>query len=234
MSGAGKTSGGKKAARPPRLLKDVSRAPYGRRALIAAAAELFAARGYEGASLHDICKMAGTNVALVKYHFGSKAGLYEAVAKDAYEERLSAFLDIARDVRDAAGWQAAVRAWIRKAVEIAGNPESPHNYVARIVAREFADPSPLHATITSRFYQPLRDAFARLIRMAVTTDGSDLDDLQTRLWSAALGAVCFSHAAVRPNWAEIYAPRGVTRRAWAEAEVDWMCRLVFARLTYRG
>ena len=78
------------------------------------------------------------------------------------------------------------------------------------------------------------DAFARLIRMAVTTDGSDLDDLQTRLWSAALGAVCFSHAAVRPNWAEIYAPRGVTRHAWAEAEVDWMCRLVFARLTYRG
>jgi AcrR family transcriptional regulator len=222
------------AAKPPRLMKDVSREPYGRRALIASAAEIFSERGYEAASLHDICAIAGTNVALVMYHFGSKEGLYEAVAEAVYEKNLSGFLDIAKNVHDAASWQAAIREWISKVIEITGNPDSPRNFVARIVAREFAEPSPLHDKVAKRFYQPLRDEFAKLVRMAVTTDGSSLDDLQTRLWNAAIGAVCFSHAAVRPSWCEIYAPKGVSREEWAKAEVEWMCQLVFAQLKYNG
>jgi AcrR family transcriptional regulator len=170
----------------------------------------------------------------VKYHFGSKEGLYEAVAEAVYEKNLSGFLDIAKNVHDAASWQAAIREWISKVIEITGNPDSPRNFVARIVAREFAEPSPLHDKVAKRFYQPLRDEFAKLVRMAVTTDGSSLDDLQTRLWNAAIGAVCFSHAAVRPSWCEIYAPKGVSREEWAKAEVEWMCQLVFAQLKYNG
>ena len=225
----------KAAAKPPRLLKDASREPYGRRALLAAATELFAAGGYEGASLHDICALAGTNIALVKYHFGSKEGLYEAVVEAVYEERLSGFLDIAKGVHDAATWQAAVHEWFERIIDITGNPDSPRNIAARIGAREFASPSPLHRKVMRRFYQPLRDAFAALVQMAVSVeDGTPLDELQTRLWNSALGAVSFSHAVAASSWSELYAPKGVTHREWAAAEVDWLCRLVFSQLKYRG
>lgn len=215
-------------------LWDISREPYGRRALIAAAAEIFSERGYEAASVHEICKLAGTNVALVKYHFGSKEGLYEAVVEAVYEEKLSGFVDLVKDVRDAASWQAAMREWIRRFVEITGNPDSPRNFVARIVSREFATPSPLHDKIKARFYVPLREAFAKLVRMAFPESLEPADEIRIGLWSSALGALCFSHTAVRPSWAEIYCPPDISRSDWADAEVEWMCRLVFSQLSYRG
>ncbi len=50
-----------------------------RAALLKAGGELFAAKGYEGTSVKDICEKAGVNVSLVSYHFEGKEGLYKAV-----------------------------------------------------------------------------------------------------------------------------------------------------------
>ncbi|MFQ5890636.1 MAG: TetR/AcrR family transcriptional regulator [Gemmatimonadota bacterium] len=47
--------------------------------LLRAALELFARRGYDGASLRSITARAESNLGAVAYHYGSKSGLYEAV-----------------------------------------------------------------------------------------------------------------------------------------------------------
>lgn len=47
--------------------------------LLAAATETFAEQGYEGASVRSITRRAGANLGAITYHFGSKAGLFEAV-----------------------------------------------------------------------------------------------------------------------------------------------------------
>ncbi len=61
-------------------------------ALIEAASALFAERGFEGVSLREITGRAGANVASVKYYFGSREGLIDAVvgrmAWPVNEERL--------------------------------------------------------------------------------------------------------------------------------------------------
>ena len=51
-----------------------------RQRLLQAAGQLFAEKGYEGASVRDICKKAQANFAAVNYHFHDKERLYiEAV-----------------------------------------------------------------------------------------------------------------------------------------------------------
>ncbi|MFI0981604.1 TetR/AcrR family transcriptional regulator [Streptomyces sp. NPDC021093] len=54
--------------------------PETREKLIRAAEEIFAAQGVDGAQLRDVVKLAGqSNPSAVQYHFGSRAGLLDAV-----------------------------------------------------------------------------------------------------------------------------------------------------------
>ncbi|GBF74152.1 TetR family transcriptional regulator [Paenibacillus sp. 598K] len=47
--------------------------------ILLAARRLFAAQGFDGTSVRQICEEAGANVALVSYHFGGKENLFNAV-----------------------------------------------------------------------------------------------------------------------------------------------------------
>ena len=52
--------------------------------LIAAATPLFAKKGLNGVSVRELAKSGGTNVSMISYHFGGKAGLYEAVLREVF------------------------------------------------------------------------------------------------------------------------------------------------------
>jgi len=49
--------------------------------IMEAAQALFAAQGFEGTSVRDICQHAGVNIAMVNYYFGSKEGLFEKMVE---------------------------------------------------------------------------------------------------------------------------------------------------------
>jgi AcrR family transcriptional regulator len=53
--------------------------PGTRQAVLGAARQLFAERGYDGASVRDIAAAAGVDPALVHHYFGTKQGLFLAV-----------------------------------------------------------------------------------------------------------------------------------------------------------
>lgn len=80
-----------------------------------AGSALFAAHGYEGASVELIAEKAGVNKAMINYHFGGKRGLHTAIMASTFEEvgqavsalaaagapapvLLEAFLDIVTEV----------------------------------------------------------------------------------------------------------------------------------------
>src|ERR1700720_983492 len=50
-----------------------------REKLLEVAEHVFADRGYQAATIREICVRAGANVAAVNYHFGDKLGLYTEV-----------------------------------------------------------------------------------------------------------------------------------------------------------
>jgi TetR/AcrR family transcriptional regulator len=70
-----------------------------RAALLDAALEEFAARGFAGARVRDIARRAGVSKDLVAYHFGGKDGLYLAV-QQAWLRREDGFADPALPLAD--------------------------------------------------------------------------------------------------------------------------------------
>lgn len=56
-----------------------------RAALLGAARGIFAERGFHGASVRQIAGQARVSPALVAYHFGDKAGLYQAMLAEAMD-----------------------------------------------------------------------------------------------------------------------------------------------------
>ncbi|MCP5055510.1 MAG: TetR/AcrR family transcriptional regulator [bacterium] len=82
-----------------------------RLAILEAAEQVFAERGFAGASLRDLADAAGVTRSLIHHHFGSKEDLWLAVADHLfadYGERQSEIL--ARPSLDIAGFEESARA----------------------------------------------------------------------------------------------------------------------------
>jgi TetR/AcrR family transcriptional regulator len=103
--------------------------------LLAAATDMFAQRGYHNASLRDIAKTSGVAYQLVRYHFGSKAGLWAATLVYLLDQRYEAVRASRFDPRGDLVVQ--LRAWLRRSMFFA--VEEPR--LRRILTREYLENS---------------------------------------------------------------------------------------------
>jgi AcrR family transcriptional regulator len=136
--------------------------------LLEAAAELFAARGYERTTIRDIALRAGANVAAGHYHFGSKQDLYLEVARAQFGEvsaRLAARGSAPTDAELARAPRAELERMLAVRIEtmlefLLGPPPSPHG---AIMQREMCDPSDALPLIVRDFVLPQKEATARVV-----------------------------------------------------------------------
>jgi AcrR family transcriptional regulator len=134
-----------------------------RERLIDAAGQAFAERGFEGASVRDICGVAGANVASVNYHFGDKQSLYVACLERAQCSEASQTLHAADPTLSP---EARLHAFIRGMLAAQGDPGRPpwHN---ALMLREMAHPTAAAAEVLERYIRPLADALREIIEQIV-------------------------------------------------------------------
>jgi len=101
--------------------------------LLDAAVQLFAQKGYDGATLKEIADRARANVALISYHFGGKEGLYREILESLVQDRLSATERMLRPVSSEEEFKIHLKLFIEELIQ--AHFKSP--YLMKIVHRDF-------------------------------------------------------------------------------------------------
>jgi AcrR family transcriptional regulator len=124
-----------------------------RERLLQAATRLFADNGYRGASVRDICNLAGANPGAVSYHFGGKRQLYRSVLRKA----AAGLADMGRSEDDNTGDRESLSvldALLRVLARMQSDDAS-----TRLLLRDLADGG---TVAVESLTPPLRTAFEQL------------------------------------------------------------------------
>jgi AcrR family transcriptional regulator len=133
------------------------RAGEARDALLAAAHELMAEKGYPRVTVREVAERAGVQPGLVNYHFGGKTGLLRSVVGSVSEEMLGR---VQRAVDAAGSTEERTRALVHGIVEaITAAPYAPRLIVEQIL---FADADVVEEFV-ERFARPNLTAILALL-----------------------------------------------------------------------
>jgi AcrR family transcriptional regulator len=159
-----------------------SRSGKTRDVLVRSAIEVFGRAGYDAASTRAIADRAGTNQALISYHFGGKKGLYLAVFEYIGVEMRQVLDPVAKEVTIAiqalppgsAGQRELVVPLLCQILdgllEVMARPESES--WARIILREQQDPTEAFDLIWDFFVRKMLGLVTHLVAIGTGMDES--------------------------------------------------------------
>ena len=132
-----------------------------REKLIDAAGQVFAERGYRAATIREICRLAGANVAAVNYTFGDKMGLYTEVLRHSVRAAgqaaaMSAALDTSLSPED------TIRGVIRARLMSLCKENRPDWHI-RLVMHEFSHPTPAMGRVVDEGMRPIYDRVRKAV-----------------------------------------------------------------------
>lgn len=125
-----------------------------RERLLRAAAAILAEKGYEAATVRDICKRAGANIAAVNYHFGGKERLYATVLAH-FEQRAQKMFPLDEGLPADPTPEERLRAFIRAMLRrMLADGDPIHAAHAKLLMLEILDPTPALDTIVETYMTP--------------------------------------------------------------------------------
>lgn len=129
--------------------------------LLQAAGEVFAAQGFQAATVREICARVDANVAAVNYHFGDKAGLYIEVLRRAING--DAEIPLPPDPEE------ALRIFIWRMLSRTSLTDQSSLHF-RIMAHEMARPTPALAQVTAEVIAPKFQQLRRVLGAILELD----------------------------------------------------------------
>lgn len=173
--------------------------------LLDVAGRVFAERGFADATSKEICERAGTPMASVNYHFGSREALYEAALVEAHKHvvGLDELTSLAQAPSDP---KAQLRAVLTRLVSLATNAEKPWGFL--LMLREVLAPSPAVPALIEQAVRPKAAFMLGLVAQALGMKPGD---------AAVQRAVLFT---VLPCIAMMIAPRQIQAAVLPAATTD--------------
>lgn len=160
-----------------------------RRKLLLAGGELFARKGFQGATIRGICAAAGVNVAAAHYHFGGKRQLYEAVLDIADQEAMGRQpLQSEQDGDAVVIPEERLHLFIR-ATLLRMFTKGSHAWHMQLIAREMAEPTEMFENYIKRSIVPRNAQLREIIAVFM---GLDPDDQEVRLCAHCVVFQCRS------------------------------------------
>ena len=128
--------------------------------LIEAAGHVFAERGYRAATIREICRRAGANVAAVNYTFGDKMGLYTEVLRHSVRAAQTAAMSAALD--SSLSPEDTIRGVIRARLMSLCQEARPDWHI-RLVMHEFSHPTPAMGRVVDEGMRPIYDRVRKAV-----------------------------------------------------------------------
>jgi len=96
---------------------------------------------------------------------------------------------------------------------------------------EETEPSELTQDIESKFTEPMRQRFRRLLRMAMP----DADEDTVSLWASSINAQSVVYVLAKSGWLSKYCALTpeFDRERWLDRVADHICEGVFCRLSFQ-
>lgn len=163
-----------------------------REKLIEAAGPVFAEHGYYAATVRDIARRAGSNVAAVNYHFGDKLGLYTEVlrrsVRDAKVESLRNVLD------QQAPPEEILRSFIRVRMQNLCKHDRADLHF-RLMVHELALPSPALSRVVNEVSRPI---YKRVLEVIGAMTNLPPEEEKTRLCAHSIMGQIFIYFLAAP------------------------------------
>ena len=169
--------------------------------IVEAAGQLFADRGFDGASVRELARRAKVNAAAINYHFGGKEALYHAVLRRLIDDtepmftpmvaRLRAGVETADGDRDALADLIALFVGGLLSNILSG---ANFRWQIPIMLREFQHPSKEFGMLVRERIDPMHDAVCGIVSAAT---GNSPQAPETRLITANIIGQCMMFGAAR-------------------------------------
>jgi TetR/AcrR family transcriptional regulator, regulator of cefoperazone and chloramphenicol sensitivity len=163
-----------------------------RQRILEAAGSVFAKKGFDGATVREICQLAGTNVASVNYYFGDKHRLYVETVTWAHANRMQRFT--LPDWPAGTPAESRLRDFIKVFLErLFYTTEQPWH--CELMMRELAHPTEACEQVVRSF---IRDQFTLLQAILSELVPAGLPELKRHLIAFGIVGQCLHYRIAEP------------------------------------